>query len=180
MGVTVPSAVSVRESRSARAASLARLEHRNDLLRRLGDYADEGALDQMRAVYGDLRSMIPSGVRALDEFGNVREACSKLGIAIREIRHSRTHTTPLAESQSSGEFTAVVIDEVVVTFTGSRETPLALVDELRAGGHPLVVLGFDLSRPSAAQNRFQTELRLGFLRRTSIRRAPEGQEMQTR
>lgn len=180
MGLTVPSAVSVREGRSARMASLARLERRNELVRRLGEYADVETLEAMRGVHSELRSLIPTGVRALDEFGHVREACSALGISIREIRRARTHATALAGAAGAGSSAAVVIDEVIVTFTDTRDTALALVDDLRSNGHPLVVLGFDFSRSGVTQTRFQTELRLGFLRRTSNRRAPEGQEMQIR
>lgn len=181
MGITVPSAVAVREQRDSRVAGMARLDERNDAVRRLGKYCEEDVLEQVRQIGATLYAMIPTGVRPLDEFGSIREASDARGIVLREIRLSRTHATPITgEVSGSGSLSyAIVVDEVAVSLHESPAESLALVDDLRAGGHPIVVLGFDMARTNVAQESFQTELRLGFLRRVVRATAPGTTDMQT-
>lgn len=179
MGVTVPSAVAVRDFKESRAASRERLDERNAVARKLTAYSDGSALLEIENLSAALHDMIPTGLRPLDEFGSIREASALEGIALRSIRLARTHATSITGESSGGSVGyAVVVDEVVVSLDETPETCLALIDDLRASGRPTVVLGFDLARTHLSQTTFQAELRLGFLRRVVRTQASGRTDMQ--
>lgn len=173
MGVTVPSALSLRGAQASYEREALRLDECAGLLDRLGDYTEPGSLDEMVELASVLRGMIPGSVRPLEEFALIRAIAAAHGVDMGSIRSVRTHSAlSLAESKESkpdeadeGTAQGIVIDEVVVTFSGGLDFCLQLVSTLRQTGYPTIVFGFDLARTQAGDKVFAVELRLGFLRR---------------
>ncbi|MEM8712086.1 MAG: hypothetical protein AAGG01_14140 [Planctomycetota bacterium] len=195
MGITVPSAISKGRAVDERQEMLARLEQRDGIVRSLDGYRDDSTLLQMEALHANLLAMIPTQVAALDEFGVLRSAAEDLGLNLISVNSMRTHrlvSSHAGEVQSSAgdvlpgpdqQMTSasedaasappvvqgngtVVLDEVLVSLREPIDSVLDLVDAIRSKGLPTVVLGLDMARQQPNERAFQTELRLGFVRRS--------------
>ncbi|MEL6428412.1 MAG: hypothetical protein AAFZ87_05065 [Planctomycetota bacterium] len=169
MGVTVPSAFGLREEKSRAADVRQRLRERNELRARLDQWGDESSVETLQALDAMLERLVPSGVGPISEFGAIRHCASEVGVQLDEIRHVRSSNVPGARR--------IVVDEVRIELVSPTDDTRAFVRRLRDYGYPSVVLGFDIARENARTDRFQTELRLGFLRRSEPARtaSPESQ-----
>ncbi|MEM1452333.1 MAG: hypothetical protein AAF957_12410 [Planctomycetota bacterium] len=170
MGVTVPSAVAVQEARDAQADCRVRLDERNSLATKLAGYESEGVIDEVEALERVLRGLVPTELDHLDMFGRLRAVAAPRGTELTTVQLVRTHYAASSSftDGESGQPSALVVDEVLVTLNDTIGDSFALVDDLRASGMPTLVLGFDFTRESVLDDTFQTELRLGFLRRVEL------------
>jgi hypothetical protein len=170
MGVTVPSAVSVREAALARIECRDRLDERNELAHKLAGYGADGVIDEIEVLERVLRGLVPTDLDVLEVFGTLRAVAALRGTELTTIQLVRTHGTGAAntDGRESQAGTAIVIDEVLVGLTDTIGDSFALVDNLRASGIPTLVLGFEFSRENVLAGSYQTELRLGFLRRVRL------------
>lgn len=195
MGITVPSAISKGRAVDERQEMLSRLEQRDDVIRSLEGYRDDTTLLQMEALHASLLAMIPTQVAALDEFGVLRSVAEALDLQLISVNSVRTHrlvssgaggaqgeadmglpgpeqTMPadqagaVAPPAVGGGNGTVVLDEILVSLREPVDPVLDLVDAIRAQGLPTVVLGLDMARQHPNEHAFQTELRLGFVRRS--------------
>lgn len=161
MGVTVPAAVELQSAETDCRESSALVERRDRLYRELEPYRGTALLIDLRTLGGTVKEMIPRSGSPLDEFGWIRSLCAERELGLTSIQTVGTKPA----SQREDEAPTVVVDETVVTLHCAPAGAFALVSDLRGAGHPLVVLGFNLSRSNATESSFQVELRLGFLRR---------------
>lgn len=170
MGVTVPSAVAVREAKLAKDDCQRRLDERNHLVTKLSGYGKRGVIDEVEALERVVRDLVPSDLDRLEVFGRLRAVATPRGTEITTIRLIRTHhvQSHSVEDGEDSENTAIVVDEVLVSMADSIGDAFALVDDMRATGLPTLVLGFDFTRESVHSNDYQTEMRLGFLRRVRL------------
>ena len=170
MGVTVPSAVSVREAKLVQMECRDRLDERNELARKLAGYGADGVIDEVEALERVLRGLVPTDLDALEVFGTLRAVAALRGTELTTIQLIRTHRTasPNMDGRETKGGTAIVVDEVLVGLTDTIGDSFALVDNLRASGIPTLVLGFEFSRENVLAGSYQTELRLGFLRRVRL------------
>lgn len=171
MAVVVPSAVAVRAAKAERQATLDELEERARLEASVGGYRDAASIRSVVQLRQALDGLVPHRLRPLDEFGEIRSVAAGLGVRLRSIRLVRTHSVGLTADGSPSDGTShdVSIDEVMVAAPIGLDESIDLIDELRSHGMPIVVLGFDISRPRVSDPTFRSELRLGFLRRSSTR-----------
>ncbi len=171
MGITIPAAMQVRKARQASQSEDQRLRERDDLAQATEPYEAPGRVQDLRAIARTLAELLPTQIEPLHEFGAVRTAAAAHGVELASLRRTRSH------SAARSERSHILADEIVLTLRAPLATTFALVDELRASGLPTVVLGFDATRTNVRDPRFQTELRLGFLRR--IPGTPRSQDTAT-
>lgn len=162
MGIAVPAAVELSSAQANHDAQVSRLNRRDNLYEQLDAYRGTELLDQLRALGGTVRDMIPCEGTALDEFGWIRARAAGMGLDLRSVQMNAG-----GESMADVEAKEIVLDEVQISFTGTPASAFALVADLRGSGHPLVIRGFSFSRNVPTSPTFQVELRLGFLRRPS-------------
>lgn len=167
MGITVPSAVAKSRAVSQRDEMRSRLAEREELHMALREYQTGTTLESLKELHRGLEAMIPAGVGHLTEFGELRSAAETLGIKIQTIQHVRAHAV---NAEVSG---GVVVDEVLVVLREPVNQVFGLVNEIRKHGLPVLVLSFDLARETPQERAFQSEVRLGFVRR--IAPSPSGE-----
>lgn len=159
MGIAVPSAIDLREAKSQVKEVRERLNERDAVKARLEQWGNRDALATLQGLDSVLEQLIPTGEGPLSEFGAVRHAASEVSVKLDDVRHVRSFPVTGASN--------IFVDEVRVELSAPTEKLLELVDELRAAGHATVALGFNIARENAQRSAFQTELRLGFLRRVA-------------
>ena len=170
MGITIPSAVAKRRAVQERDYVRSRLAERQRLHTQLSEYRSGATLETLRELHEELVGMIPEDVGHLAEFGELRSSAESIGVELAGITHVRTHSVD--GSDGSGD---VVVDEVLVMLNAPVNQAFGLVGEVRRHGLPVLVLGFELARETPQVRTFQTELRLGFVRRITPSSVSEAQ-----